>query len=483
MHVAFSAIRHRYLGALTILSAYSALRVFFFLSNSVVANEDTWAFVAPGDDVGEILQSKSTRPGFVYQLLLRALPISAAGVFTQDEGIRFVQFEDTPTIAGVTFVISLICWVFMAVAAYQVGGTRQPSKFFAAIGVLFVSLMPAVWVWDNVLVGDGLSISFTVAWLASFLIASRAHRHPYPWFFASLILMFLSFGVRPSNAPVMIGASLVFLALALEGIFRSRVLMLGWLTAVWLVANLTARTLEISHRWTGIWGDVVSANRSTALLVLPRFVEAVESKSGNTVCDSALIFASSQWDSGNYGSWGGVTAASLSEKASTGCIGGWNELGQNSPGWVEMLLTPGIQAQWWSEFFPRAMDPLPGPLLLEQLNVPSFLITVNSTVLGQGWLSLLLWVALGTVLGLIYRPDATVREILVIGITGAGSLAGFWLLSTLDGGAFDRHGAPYNLIVPILAFLLALLSSAKGAIYFRNRMISTTRYRISDETA
>jgi len=447
---------------------YLGIRLFLFLSTAVVTNQDTWAFVASEDDLREIVESKSTRPGFIYQLLLRGFPIAEGAIFTQDAGLRAFQYEGIPAVAVMAFVVSILCWSFLAAVTYKITGPHRQGQLMAASGVLAISLLPAVWVWDNIVVSETLAISFTIGWLASFIMASQISRNPYIWFFASLIFMFLSFGVRPSNAPVMIGASVFFLALVLPGALKSRAFLIGWLTSAWFISNIASRTLQISERWTGIWGGVVDANRSTAFLILPNFVQIVEARAGRAVCDSSMNFVSTLWRDGNYGSWGGVTEASVVERGATGCIGGWEELGKNAPSFLETLLSPGIQAQWWVDVFPHAMDPLPGPLLLDHLQISPILVSINSVALGQGWLSLAAWALAGALIGWFFPTKARLSEIFLLAVTGAGSLAGFWLLASLDGGAFDRHGAPYNLIIPVIIFLVSVLTSGIISIRLRN---------------
>lgn len=100
--------------AVGILSLYVAARVLVFLRFPILTTQDTWAFVAPDDDLREILESKSTRPGFIYQVLLRIWPLAEKSVFTNESGISVFLYEGTPTVAVVTFILSVAAWVMLA---------------------------------------------------------------------------------------------------------------------------------------------------------------------------------------------------------------------------------------------------------------------------------------------------------------------------------------------------------------------------------
>lgn len=383
-----------------VAGVYSILRLGLFLSFPVVTNQDTWAFVAPNDDVQEILEGKSVRPGFIYQLLLRVFPIDSEFVYTNDNPAIAIIYDGVPAVAVITMLVSVFAWLCLAFSAARLlNPLGQKRNVRIVISILGFSFVPAVWVWDHVIVAETLSISFTALWMAAALRVLTDERAVGWSFPLTMVLMFFSFGVRPSNAAVMLGFGAYLFIIYLPTVLKSLKSFAWWSMSVPIFALVAVRTFQISERWTGIWGPVVDANRSTSFLVLPSFLQIFENQNGISVCSDAVEYSRTMWREENLGSWGGVTQFSESQSSEGLCVGDWQKLGELGPSYIEVLTTPSIQLDWWVSIFPVILNPLPGPALAEIIGISTLLALLTSILVGWGIFSILLWFGIGATLG------------------------------------------------------------------------------------
>ena len=458
-----------------VVGVYFILRLGLFLSFPVVTNQDTWGFVAPNDDVQEILEGKSVRPGFVYQLLLRVFPIDSDFVYTNENPAIALIYDGVPAVAVITMLVSVFAWLCLAFSAARLfDPLRQKRNARIAISILGFSFVPAVWVWDHIVVAETLSISFTALWMAAALRVLTDERAVSWSFLLTMVFMFLSFGVRPSNAAVMLGFGAYLFVIYLPTVLKSLKSFAWWSMSVPVFALVAVRTFQISERWTGIWGPVVDANRSTSFLILPSFLKIFEEQNGISVCSDAVEYSRSMWREENLGSWGGVTQFSEYQSSEGLCVGDWNKLGELGPSYIEVLTNPSIQLDWWVTIFPVILNPLPGPALAEIIGISPFLALLTSILVGWGIFSILLWFGIGAMLG---SRAGSGRGLLGLVILALGNLGGVWVLASLDGGAADRHAAPYNLLFFVTMMLLGAAVFQYWKARIREKLESTTLSR------
>ena len=433
---------------------YVLARAYLFLSTPVITYADTWAFVAPEDGYREIIESKSRRPGFLYQIVLRILPVSNETFIVNDGQVAVLQTPTVPLVAVLAVVLSTGAWLFISMVLGKLLGGNGVSSLITQLAVLAFSLTPGVWIWDHIVQAESMSLSFTVLWLGSALKVLDSREASAIWLFASLVFTFISFGMRPSNAPVLIGATLVMMVLLFPRVMRSRLYALAWVTCLWFVINLAKRVYEISDRWSSFYGPAYEANRATSYLVLPSYLARIELGSEQKVCRSAMEFAQSRWAEGDYGSWGGVTEASRAENLESGCLGSWDLLGQSAPSLTATLFSWEIQQEWWQYVFPRAMDSVPDPVFLQALDISPLTLGASNALNSLPFSIGLVAALLGVIVALLSPRELRVAPALFSAAVAAGSLVGVWVLASLDGGAFDRHAVPYSLLLPVttLAF-------------------------------
>jgi hypothetical protein len=118
---------------------------------------------------------------------------------------------------------------------------------------------------------------------------------------------------------------------------------------------------------------------------------------------------------------------------------------------------------------------------LRAMEIPSTVQDFSNGLNSNAWVLLAAWGGLGFIIAWFSPRTQSLSQILFSAATFAGTVIGVWVLSTLDGGAFDRHAIPFSLLLPICAMMFTFSSFGFAIRFLRRRKFRIRRKHQSSE--
>lgn len=446
---------------------YTTLRLIFFLATPTLVTADTVPFVDLGLGGGSplgLFVGMGSRPGFLFQSMLIVMGYPTNWVL---DG-RSHLYSTTGIFQVALLSLSISAWIFLATAAYRAIEATIARIF--VVGVIFtLSCLPAIAVWDRVVMSESLSISLCVAWFAFTIFIVL--RGPKPlWAFALVLSATLAIATRPSNGMAIVPVSLIVgvVTFAKQPKSVRRQMLVPVLITSWMLA-LGVWVLGVAHVTDLKWGHVYDSNRNVALLVTPEYREWLF-KIGVKPCLSAVEFSEKQWLDSDTFHWGNVDNF-VKKSGQSNCVGTWSDLGGVGPQLSDILFSPSVQFSYWKEHHRLILS---GPDFSTSRNfvymglvpIPETLLDLNSLMLGSGIFGTICLFIIGLVISLPVSRNRLTMDRIILSLTLLiGTGLEVVMLALADGGDPARHALPWSLLLFIASATccpLALRPSNQG---------------------